>query len=71
MAKRYAVLYGQTGVKDFRLLKNAKKFAKVKATKLGKRVEIDKIMTNPRARQGEIDFSQSHYRFVNPRKRRR
>jgi len=71
MATKYAVLWGQRGVKDFRKLSIAKKFARTKANKSKKKVEIDKIKTYPKARKGETDWSQSHHSYVSPRRKRK
>jgi len=66
----YAVLWGKTGVKDFRKFTNAKKFARRKANKIRKRVEIDKIERYPWAKKpGMTDWSQSLHRYISPKKR--
>lgn len=68
MAIRYAVLFGKTGVKEFRNPERAAHFAQQKANRMKQRVEIDQIRTNPRARAGEIDWTQGHYKYVTPKK---
>lgn len=71
MPIKYAVLWGQRGVRSFRKLSRAKSFARAKANKTKKKVEIDKVETHPKARVGQTDWSQSHHSFVSPRKRRK
>lgn len=59
MGIRFAALFGETGTKDFRTRKAAEAFAKKKVlSKRFRSVDVDRIITNPRAKPGEIDFSQ-------------
>jgi hypothetical protein len=64
----YAVLWGEEGIRGFRKLPLAKKFAQKKANKLRKKVEIDKIRRFAHAKPGETDWTQSHHSFVKPKK---
>lgn len=66
MGRRYAVLWGQRGSKGFYKLPRAKEFARKKANKLGKSVEIDRITTYPKAKAGQVDWSQKYYSTVKP-----
>jgi hypothetical protein len=74
MEKRftYAVLWGAEGAKGgFRKIKSARKFAKEKAIKIRKPVEIDKITSYypPIASivgSGRTDWSQGFYETVLP-----
>lgn len=71
MGKEYAVLWGKTGYKGFRKLRRAKLFAKLKANKIKKEVEINEITTYPRARVGEVDWSQTYHSSAYPQLRKR
>jgi hypothetical protein len=57
MVTRYAVLWGQTGVKDFRKVSNARRFAKQKAKSKGSKVS-EAIRESPYTKAG-IRFSDS------------
>lgn len=70
MGKRYAVLWKKRGVKGFIKLNRAKAFAKTKANKIKAKVSIDKITTYPKAKPGMVDWSQKHYMYVKPKKRK-
>lgn len=67
MGVRYAVLYGPHGVKGFNKLKNANRFARKLADRSLQTVEVDKITTYPRAKAGQVDFSQRHHKYVHPK----
>lgn len=73
MPVRYAVLYGDYGVKNFRKKSNAVAWGKKKvcASKYRK-VYVDKITTYPKARRGEMDWSQGTVKVIRrPKKCRR
>lgn len=67
MPEKYAVLYGENGVEQFRKKERAEDFAQKKANKMRKSVSIDKIRTYPQAKAGETEFSQRQIKEVKPK----
>jgi len=72
MAISYAVLYGQRGIKDgFRSKQRALAFAKKKANKTKKSVDLDRITTYPRAKAGQTDWSQTTIKTIKPDRKKK
>ena len=70
MGKRYAILYGKTGVKNFRKRERAVEWGKKKANQTGKAVDLDRITTYPKAKPGMTDWSQKTVATIKPKKKR-
>lgn len=64
----FAVLFGRKGVREFETKEEAIGFAKLKRIVTPGLITIDKITRFPKARPGEIDFSQKTIKIIQKEK---